>query len=287
MIRVVRRLVGLTVLAVLVLGASASAQEITRPPAEPKPGGPAREHWEIRYGAVYDQGDYGTGDTTRSVYAPFTLKYLGEKFDIGLTVPWVYISTAENVTFVEGESIPARGRGRDRQPTSRQQRGEEDSAAGLGDIVLKGWYYLLDDPGLDAPWPSLRPFAQVKLPTADEDRNLGTGETDFGLGVEFEKQFGAWFLLGDVGYTFVGGDDFRDRPGAGIGAGVDVSRSVTLMAALNWKGAVASGRDDSVELVGSSVIRLGKSTRFMPSLIIGLTDGSPDFGAGFEISHRF
>lgn len=51
----------------------AERQEPRRAPAG------EREHLQFKAGISYEQGDDGTGDESRAVYAPFTLKYLGER----------------------------------------------------------------------------------------------------------------------------------------------------------------------------------------------------------------
>src|SRR5207302_410503 len=77
-------------------------------------------------------------------------------------------------------------------------------AAGFGDLYFKGRYYLLDDAGLDSWVPGLAPFLKVKAPTADADKGLGTGAWDVGFGLEWDKRFREFFLLGDVSYTVIG-----------------------------------------------------------------------------------
>src|SRR5574337_2073036 len=90
--------------------------------------------------------------------------------------------TVGGVNLIEG--VPTRTEG---------ARARRVTTAGAGDTVVKGRYFLLDDPGLPAPWPSLTPFFKVKIPTADEKRNLGTGKTDYGFGLELDKQFGRFY----------------------------------------------------------------------------------------------
>ena len=61
-----------------------------REPLEKREASSEREHFQLKLGAGYDQGDFGTSDTTRSFYAPVTLRYLGERFDVGLTASLIY-----------------------------------------------------------------------------------------------------------------------------------------------------------------------------------------------------
>ncbi|MFB3062314.1 MAG: hypothetical protein ACE10C_13190, partial [Candidatus Binatia bacterium] len=108
-------------------------------------------------------------------------------------------------------------------------------APGVGDLALKGRIYLLDDPGTDSFLPAITPTARVKFPTADASEGLGTGEYDFGLGLELDKQVKNFFLFADFGYTFIGnppGANLRDQIAAGTGIGYQsfkASRRVSHM----------------------------------------------------------
>lgn len=238
-----------------------------------------REHFQLKVGASYDQGDFGTSNTTRTLFVPVTLKYLGERFDLGVTPSFVVVDTVGGVTLIEGEPT--------RTKAAQQRR---VTNAGPGDTLIKGRYYLLDDPGLPAPWPSLTPFFKVKIPTADRDRNLGTGETDYGFGLEVDKQFGRFLLFGDASYTVIGsppGQDLRNRPAVSIGAGFMLSKTLTVSALLDWRRAVARGQEDPTELVGILTYKVTPTVSLSPNVLVGLTKGSPDFGVGFEFAYKF
>lgn len=237
-----------------------------------------REHFQIKIGPTYDQGDFGTSDTTRTLFVPLTLKYLGDRFDIGVTPSFVVVDTVGGVTLIEGT------------PTRTGAQARRVTNAGIGDTLVKGRYFLLDDPGLPSPLPSLTPFFKVKIPTADEDRNLGTGKTDYGFGLEFDKQFGRVLLFGDASYTVIGspaGQDLRNRPAASLGAGMKLSDAFTVSAFVDWRRAVLRGKDDPTELVGVLTYKVTRTLSLSPNVFVGLTDGSPDFGVGVELAYRF
>jgi hypothetical protein len=250
----------------LVLPAAACAQD-------------AREHFQVRIGPSYDEGDFGTSETTRTFFLPVTLKYLGDKFDLGVTMSFVSIDTPGGVTIIDGAPVPTDEGG-----------GRRRTDSGFGDIFLRGRYFLVDDPGPQSPLPALSPFLRLKIPTADEDKGLGTGEPDFGFGLELDKTFGNVIVFGDVGYTIIGDppdQDFRNRPAASLGAGMRLSDLVTLIGLVDWRRAIVSGRDDALELVGVVTLRLTPTIAVSPNAFVGLTDGSPDFGIGVELSYKF
>jgi Protein of unknown function (DUF3187) len=83
-------------------------------------------------------------------------------------------------------------------------------AVGIGDIALSA-KALLREEGQWAPTIAAR-FA-LKLPTGDEDRALGSGEVDLGLGLALEKTFGPVRLYFNTGLTIPTGNPFS---GTGI-----------------------------------------------------------------------
>ncbi len=242
------------------------------------PGWAQREHFQLKVGAGYDQGDFGTSETTRTLYAPVTLRYLGERFDVGVTGSFIYLDSPEDVVIVDG------------RPTVTGDGGGRDQVTGIGDTIIRARYFLIDDPGPGAYYGGFAPFVKLKVPTGDEDQGLGTGEFDVGLGVEFDKRFAEiFFVFGDVSYTFMGDppdQNFRDRPAASLGLAVRMG-TVTAAVLLDWRRALVSGNDDPLELLGALAIRVSPTMTVAPYAFAGLTDGSPDWGVGFEVAYRF
>jgi hypothetical protein len=254
-----------------------AAQERTPTDRPEPPLAVGREHFQLKFGAGYDQGDFGTRDTTRSFYTPVTVRYLGDRFDVGVTASIIYLDTESSVVIVDG--VPT--------PTGKQ---EHTQSFGFGDLYFKGRYYLIEDKGPQSWVPGLAPFLKVKAPTANADKGFGTGEWDVGFGLEWDKLFREFFLLGDVSYTFMGdppGQDFRNRPGASIGIGRQLTRELAATVLLDWRRAIVAGHDDAVELNGILQWRLSRTLLFSPYIFVGLTSGSPDFGLGFEVSWKF
>jgi hypothetical protein len=274
------RVVAPVLVGLALLGGVAHAQERPsaekRPPPEPREAR-EREHFQLKVGAAYDQGDFGTPDTSRAAYVPVTLRYLGERWDVAVTGALIHLRSESSVVVVDGVPVPV-------------ERRDETDATGFGDLVFKGRYFAVEDPGPGSPIPTLAPFVKVKVPTADEDEGLGTGEWDVGLGLEWDKYFDKFYLLGDLSYTFMGDppdQNFRNRPGASIGAGTFLTPNVALTGLLDWRRAIVDGREDALELVALLQVRLSRVLTLTPNAFVGLTEGSPDFGVGIELSWRF
>ena len=211
----------------------------------PTPGwGAERERFQIITGVSYSEGDFGTDINSQTLFIPFTFRYLGDRFDIGLTIPLVYQLSSESVTIINGRPVRVSD-----DPTSDIL---ELLAPGVGDLALKGRLYLFDDPGTDSFLPAITPFARVKFPTADASEGLGTGEYDFGFGIELDKQINDFFVFTDFGYTFIGnppGTNLRNRIAAGSGIGYQLFRSLSASVAFAWSRALVTGTDDPMDII--------------------------------------
>jgi len=244
--------------------------------------GQEREHFQIITGFSYLEGDFGTGTNSQTIYMPFTFRYLGERFDLGLTIPFVYQDSSAAISIIDGRPIRIRD-----DPISNVI---DLFAPGVGDLALKGRIYLFDDPGTDSFLPAITPTARVKFPTADASEGLGTGEYDFGLGLELDKQVKNFFLFANFGYTFIGnppGANLRDQIAAGTGIGYQILQSLSASVAYAWSRSLVSGTDDPMDIITNVSWRITRTFTWTPFVSFGLTDGSPDFGVGFTISKRF
>ncbi len=116
-----------------------------------------------------------------------------DKWNVSVTVPCIYQETGSAVASIEGRPVQIR---------RTTGVGNRTSTEGLGDIILKGGYDLLEEP--EQPF-NLSAVAKIKLPTANKDDGLGTGEFDEGVGLEASKRLDSrWTFLGDLYYTFIG-----------------------------------------------------------------------------------
>lgn len=229
--------------------------------------------WQTGLSFSYLRGDYGEGKNTEIYYTAAIIKRYFEKGDVTLTVPYLDIS-ADGATFVGGEVEPVNG---------------GNGGSGLGDIILKGRYYAIAQDGL-IPYIDL--VGSIKFPTAEEDKGLGTGKTDFTCMVEFARRLknNDWIALAEVGYTFVGdpsGFDADNRWLYSIGLAHELTSKTTLSAYIDGRTAIFDGNDDPLSLLLISEYKFRPDLRFDTLLEIGLNDGAPDFGITFGLRKRF
>ncbi len=56
---------------------------------------------------------------------------------------------------------------------------------------------------------------------------------------------------------------------------------------MDWRRSLVRGSDDPLELVATLTYRLTRTFSVTPNVFAGLTNGSPDWGAGVELSWKF
>jgi hypothetical protein len=237
---------------------------------------PAR--FTFRMGAGYDQGTFGATETSRAYYAPFSLKYTARRFDIGVSSAFARIDTAGGIRLIDGV------------PTQTDSSSGPLQENGIADTTIRSRFFVVVDEGRGTAKPSITPFFKVKIPTADESRGMGTGKVDYGVGVEIDKEVGPIFLFGDVAYTVMGkipGLNFRNRPAASFGVGKQVSDTVTVSSMVDWRRSIIAGNTNPTELVGMLSYKASSRVTVTPNAFVGLTQGSPDFGAGLQLSFKF
>ena len=252
-----RRAAGAALVALVVgsLGADASADVGTRKPLR---------RFTATAGVSYSDGDYGDRPDARIVSLPVSLKYQRGPWTTKLTVPFVQI----------------------RERRVRRGSTLSSSDQGIGDVIASASYTF-------APWsdsaPSIALTGKLKLPTAAE--GLGSDRFEYTSKIELSRTFYDRFTpYFELGYRV------RERSSAAsggnqllgaLGFSYSVTPSLTVGLAHDYRARSRSGLTDSRELVPSASIVLSRSTRLGLYGVIGLSDASPDLGAGMTLSYRF
>lgn len=224
-------------------------------------------------GLHYSSGDYGTGTTTRITSLAATGRYE--------TGPWVYKATVPYLS-VKGDTAVIPGIGQARGAPARTQ-----SASGLGDIVLSAtyaaYYSKASTLGMDLT-------AKVKLATADEAKGLGTGEHDAAFLVDLYQIFGRITGFGGVGYHILGDSPalpLENAWSANLGASYKLDERDSAGAMLDYRQAAVPGGAAQRELVGFFTRKLAGDWKAQAYALIGLADGSPDWGGGLSAAYPF
>lgn len=234
--------------------------------------------WKLSASAEYETGTYGSGDRTETWYLPVTLKRYLPEGEMSFTVPYIRQKSGPEVANVGGTSTKI-----------RKAAGPVTTNSGLGDIILKGSYYVLKEDykeGLD-----LSAVVKIKLPTADEDKGLGTGEFDETAGIEFAKQIGAdWSVFIDANYTLIGdpkGVDLKNRFSFDAGVSARVGSGLTASVFYSQESALLENTTAQREVSAALDYEVTKEVRVFGGASVGLTGTSQDYGINGGVSVRF
>src|SRR5215470_12694413 len=260
----------------------------------PSVAAPADPTWQVGTSVTHSSGDYGTGSTTSITYVPFSIRRLFDSGDITLVIPYLSITGNCGVTLLSG--TPNRTGGTCPATTTTTAKGKQvtrttqtsTTQSGLGDILLRGRYYVLDG---TATVPTVALIAREKFPTADSAQGLGTGRFDETLGVELTQRLPSNFVaFADTGYTFIGhvqGVGLRNQWYYDLGLGYYFTKALLGSVYYEEWRAVVQGLQNPQDLLFALNWTATEALRFNTALQIGLSDGAPDYGITFGANLRF
>jgi hypothetical protein len=242
--------------------------------------------WRFSTGVEYSSGDFGGTQDTNVVYVPLSAGVTVNKFRFRATLPFLTVDGPADATIISDESGDGGGGGGgvdDGDPIVTTGDREE---SGIGDLLLSVSRAFYDLGNTDA-YVDLN--ARVRLPTGDDEKGLGVGATDYGLGGEFgvsTKPGGAYV---SAGYRFRGDTARRNRRDgavAGIGGWLKVTKKTELGVSYDWRES-SSGRGEDPQEAGGYIARqMTDQVRRELNGRAGLTDNTPDYAVGVRVSWR-
>ncbi len=260
--------VGYTVL--ITGGTPASAQQRVKPSENP-----STDEYIVKLSVLpeYSEGKYGTGHTTQILDVPFRGEWSAtDRVDLSLTIPYIWMRGRGDTTIVGGRVVRVVAR----------RSGQVVTEDGLGDFLAELDYTLLEEKGLV---PDLTPFVEIKFPTADASRGLGTGEFD--EKIEVGERFTTHV---DLSYTFVGSpprtalQNFFDWT---VGMSYDATSSFRLSGYVEGATAVSRNQQNPLDLRFVGEYRLTGHIQLTLGGSVGLSHGSPDFTVLTGVELRF
>ncbi|WP_237064872.1 hypothetical protein [Microbulbifer guangxiensis] len=251
--------------------------------------------WKYTLGTDISSGDYGDSADTEIVSTPFTVSYApSDKWTFKASMPFVQIEGPGGVVpGGDGGVIVGRGNGNGGggplgPGNGGGQQSEEIemvSESGLGDLWLTGTYSL--EPVAERWFFDLS--AKYKVPTADAEKGLGTGEADYTLQAEVFTVAGNFTPFATVARKFKGDlpeTELNDVWYTSLGSGYTLTEASSVGMSLDYQQATTETSDPSAELFGYFNHKLNSQWSAMAYAYMGLADGSPDQGFGFQLSYR-
>jgi hypothetical protein len=267
--------------------------------------GPSTEkNWQIGVTPSYSSGNFGTNTTSEFVYVPTSIRRLFRDGDVTVVIPFVSVTSNGSATLVGGQptqTIPencsnsGQGNVEDRPEClallnagSGGTGGQKVTHSGLGDIILRGRYYAVEE---QEYLPLIALTARIKVPTADEGKGLGTGALDHGYGVEMSKRLGEkWIGFFDGGYNFIGDPDGRELQNQywfDVGGGHYLSRNFLVSVYYEEYRSLVASNVNIRDVFFAFNYRASDAWRFNGGVTVGLSNGAPDYGVSLGTSYRF
>jgi hypothetical protein len=230
-------------------------------------------------GVNYSSGKYGTGTETKIVSVPFIARYDTDLWAFKLTVPFLHITSPNNVIPGVGSFDTSRSR--------RRRTAGTTTASGIGDTTASAtytaWYDEDSERGLDLT-------GRIKFATGEAAKGLGTGSTDESVQVDVYQTLNRLTVFADIGYTNFGQSDFVQLDNAlnyGIGASNKFSSTDSIGASLDGRQRVTASGFPQRELTFFWNRKTDSATRLQAYFLVGLAKGSPDKGLGVSLTHTF
>ena len=265
----------LCVIVLLLLSVKSYADE-TDPQTQPLD--ETLDTWGIETSLMYSSGDFGTSTDTRTLYWPTTIRRYFTKGDAGFTIPFIDQTATPGVAAIKGHPFRI----------NRSNSGQKRSDTGLGDLLLDGHYHFFDE---STEAFNLSGFGQLKFPTADEEKGLGTGEFDTTLGLESSKNLNElWSTYIDLYYTFIGeppGTDLDDQFTFDGGVGYNLTEKTMATLFYREQTALVDDEDNARDVILGLNHMIDDATKIYGKSSFGLTDGSPDWTLIGGIAYLF
>lgn len=247
------------------------------------------ETWGLSGGVEYAKGDYGAILDTELLSAPIAIKVSEGGFWARASVPFIKVTGPAGVIPGEGgvtqgvgclvtgllggcaESAPADERTR----ISRSGVGDVDLSAGYATALGRSTFVGIS--------------GGVKLPTASQEKFLGTGTTDYTASGEIAQRIGKVTVSARGGRRFNGENAIyalEDVWLAGGNISAQATRNLSLGLGYAWREGFLETSPDQSQAVASASYRLSDGLAVQGYGYTGLTEGSPDIGAGLQLSYR-
>ena len=233
------------------------------------------EH-RLNFGAYFAEGRFNGHSDTTIRYLPIGYQWQGERWGFQLLTAGLSVSGVGNVLVNIGE-------------VTRAVAGTEvTTEAGLGDTIAGVSYAL-------APFADWAPFVDlrldVKLPTADENRSLGTGKPDLSLQVDFSQVYGGTTWFASLGRNFRGRTDLfpglNDNSFVQLGFARQLTERTSAGAFYDYREAPAAFARETHEIYPYVSFRL--SPRWLMTALVGrgFTEGSADYALQGQLSYEW
>jgi len=268
-----------------------------------------RERGSVSLATEYTSGNYNSDSSIQSLYMPLTITiFPTDRIDLAVEIPFVYQnSSVVTTSLYNSNSVAAAkilqrggpggmyGAGQGYAATSsgttsgyyNYNSSSSDSVSGLGDIILKAGYIALFE---QEKMPQIRFSAFVKTPSADVSEGLGTGKFDYGAGFDISKWFDKFQLAAESAYNIQGkvdGYGLKNYVTYNFSAGYLIKEFAKPSIQIKGGTAPSQFSDDLLEVRAKSIFYISAKNDLELYLSKGISESSPDYGAGIALTYLF
>lgn len=264
-------------------------------------------NYTVSAGLELYHGNYGTDESTDIIsFLPAMDYSFSDKFSALLMVPYLYQSNNATVPIGGGHYPMQRSDqgggpiigGNGNQGVSGHGHGmgppdgghppghpsppdfSDEPRSGLGDVILKMSYLLLADREKS---PNVSTELYVKFPTADDEKGLGTGVYDYGVGLSLGKLLASWQLDAQVLYIMPGSTpsyELLNYWDWSLSSNYLLTSRLSLGMGLSGATNPFAGSDDLMEVELQGSFWASPRTGVWAVISFGLSDSSADYGVG-------
>ena len=231
-------------------------------------------------GFDYTSGKYGQSENTTISTWHISGDYTYRVWSAQVYVPYEQITSPLGTVVING-----RPRLQNRINAKNQDKTETES--GLGDAELSLSYNA--SKAFSRNWSVVLTGA-VKLPTADEEKGLGTGKTDYGFALDLSRSFDRLSLSTSFGYRIVGkptGSDLCNYAYGNAGFGYWITDTTNLHLAFECYQRYSTTTNVDNELSFGVNQHLADHWDIEAHALAGLSQSAPDYGAGTSVRFSF
>lgn len=228
----------------------------------------------VSSGVDYSTGDYGQVDNTNILVVPFSVRYRTDAWTYKLATAYLYIEEGAGGVLIGGDFIT--------------NKTGQNNLSGMGDLIASARYRFDTMTNLDTEFNLT---GKVKLATADETKGLGTGSNDYTveLGV-YQPLIGDVDMFGSLGYRIKG-----DLPQTklnnvwlgSVGLSFPWDKDTEFGLIYDFRQATSARVPAISEVSSYWDWRIDRSWSLNTYMVFGLSDASPNFGVGTQISYSY
>lgn len=228
----------------------------------------------VTIGQEYSEGDFGDVSQTYISATNFSIKYQTEQWVFRASSAWLHVTSPSSVT-PDGDFVNT--------PSAIRKTTVE----GQGDLNLSASFTLLDQEqsiiGLDV-------MGKVKIPTADEDKFLGTGELDYGLSMDVYQRYEDWVPYVTLGFKWRGDSpqvDYHNVLSGALGTDYYVNTQWRAGISYDWQERSTDFSDNIQEVTADINYLIDDDNKVNMFIFKGYSNASPAWGSGLSLTHYF